>query len=177
VHPLAHIVGSEFWLGQAQRALDTARQGLSRLEHPFLLRHFTLALALLGRVEEAERAAQSRIRAEDELLLTRSILSAIGGDATASREYENRYLARYGPNDRESLVLAAARGDRSEANRLAGRIDARPFGHMLLLQAVYACLCGAPFDLESTPAFAALLADSGSRWPPERPFELPLKDW
>jgi hypothetical protein len=53
----------------------------------------------------------------------------------------------------------------------------RPFGHMVLLQAIYACLCGAPFDLESTPVFSALLADSGLRWPPEQPFELPLKDW
>jgi TolB-like protein len=177
VHPLAHIVGSEFWLGQAQRALDDAQQGLSRLAHPFLSRHLALALAFLGRREEAERAASSRIRAENELQLARSMLAAIRGDAEASRELESRYLSSSGPNDRETLVLAAARGERNEANRLAGAIDARPFGHMVLLQAIYACFCGAPFDLESVPVFAGLLAESGLRWPPERPFELPLKNW
>jgi len=46
-----------------------------------------------------------------------------------------------------------------------------------LLQAIYFCLCGAPFDLESTPAFAALLAESSLVWPPAKPYPLPLKDW
>ncbi len=74
-------------------------------------------------------------------------------------------------------MLEASRGNRGEANRLAAAIDARTFGHVALLQAIYDCLCGAPFDLDATPAFAAMLADSGLAWPPATPFDFPLKEW
>ena len=56
-------------------------------------------------------------------------------------------------------------------------IDARPFGHIVLLQAVYGCLCGAPFDLELTPRFSEMLVGSGLAWPPLKPYEFPLKNW
>ena len=91
--------------------------------------------------------------------------------------YQDRDLARYGPDDRQAVVLEAARGNRGEANRLAAAIDARPFGHIVLLQVVYDSLCGAPFDLQATPAFAALLGDSGLTLPPANPFDFPLKQW
>jgi hypothetical protein len=45
------------------------------------------------------------------------------------------------------------------------------------MQAIYACTCGAPFDLEATPVFAGLLAESGLSWPPVSPIDFPLKDW
>lgn len=177
VDPMVHIVASNLRLGKTGPAGAYARRGLDMVEHPFLSRHLALALAFDGQAEEAELAAANHIRADDERLLVQSMLAAIRGDAAASREYESRFLGRYGPNDRESLVLAAVRGDRAEADRLAALIDSRPFGHMVLLQAIYACLCGAPFDLQVTPVFAALLADSGFAWPPVNPYRLPLKDW
>jgi len=111
------------------------------------------------------------------LLLVQSMLAAIRGDSEASGRFEESYLGRYGPNDRESLVLEAVRGNRGEANRLAAAIDSRPFGHVVLLQAIYDCLCGAPFDLEAAPVFASMLAASGLEWPPAEPYDLPLKDW
>jgi hypothetical protein len=48
---------------------------------------------------------------------------------------------------------------------------------MTLLQAVYLCTCGAPFDLEATPVFTSMLAESGLPWPPVKPIDTPLKDW
>jgi len=74
-------------------------------------------------------------------------------------------------------LLEAVRGQRFEANRLAGLIDRRPFGHLALLQAINRCTCGAPFDLEATPVFAEMLAGSGLPWPPAKPIDFPLKDW
>jgi adenylate cyclase len=73
--------------------------------------------------------------------------------------------------------MEAARGNRNEANRLAGLIDSRSFGYMSLMQAIYWCTCGAPFDLDATPVFSSMLAGSGLPWPPAKPLNFPLKDW
>ena len=73
--------------------------------------------------------------------------------------------------------MEAAQGNRNEANRLAGLIDSRPFGYMSLMQALFWCVCGAPFDREAAPTFSALLAGSGLPWPPVMPIVYPLKEW
>jgi len=175
--PAVHTVGIELWLGRTDDAIAHARQGFARTEHPSLSRHLALALAFDGNFDEATATANGIIRNEDDLLRALSILAAIRGDAEMAGQYQERYLGKYGPDDRETLVLEAARGNRSEANRVAAAIDAQPFGHVVLLQAIYDCLCGAPFDLDAAPGFAALLEDSGLAWPPARPFDFPLKDW
>jgi len=177
VRPMVHTVGIELWLGEVDAAIGHARQSLAKAEHPSLSRHLVMALALSGETDKAATTATSMIRNEDELLLALSILAAIRGDMEAAGRYQDSYLGKYGPNDREALVLEASRGNRGEANRLAAAIDARSFGHVALLQAIYDCLCGAPFDLDATPAFAAMLADSGLAWPPATPFDFPLKEW
>jgi adenylate cyclase len=175
--PMVHTVGIQMWLGRAAEAIGNARQSLARKEHPSLSRHLALALALQASAEEAAAAANSIIRNESDLLLVKSMLAAIAGDAESAGRYQEAYLGKYGPNDRETLVLEAARGHLGEANRLAAAIDARPFGHVVLLQAIYDCLCGAPFDLDATPVFASLLTESGFVWPPAKPFDFPLKEW
>ena len=55
--------------------------------------------------------------------------------------------------------------------------NTRPFGYLAMMQAIYYCVCGAPFDLEVTPVFAGLVAESGLAWPPTKPINFPLKDW
>ena len=99
------------------------------------------------------------------------------GDEPAALRYQEEFLGKHGPNDYISLVMEAGRGNRNEANRLAGLIDSRPFGYMSLMQAIYWCTCGAPFDLEATPVFSSMLAGSGLPWPPAKPLNFPLKDW
>jgi hypothetical protein len=37
--------------------------------------------------------------------------------------------------------------------------------------------CGAPFDLDEPPNFAAKLRDGGPAWPPPPALVYPLKDW
>jgi TolB-like protein len=175
--PVFHSTGLELLLGRPDAAAGRARAGLQRFEHPFLARQLSLAMAFGGDPEGAEAETAQRIRTEDERLLTFAMLAAVRGDAPAAARWQQDWLGVVGSDDRNSLVLEALRGNRNEANRLAGRIDARPFGHMVLLQAIYLCTCGAPFDLESTPVFASMLKDSGLEWPPVRPYDLPLKDW
>lgn len=172
-----HKVGAALWLGRREDAVRMAEQGLARMQPPLLAQQYALALAFSGKAEAAADAARHLIRKQDDLLLTRAMLAAIGGDPDAAARLQDDFLQARGPDDRGSLTLAAMTGDRNEANRLAAVIDSRPFGHIALLQAIYLCFCGAPFDLEATPVFAGMLDDSGLAWPPVSPFKLPLKDW
>lgn len=165
------------WLGQPSAAVRQAKAGLERGDHPSLARHLALGLAFSGDAAAARDAATRYIRAEDKLLLTRSMLAAIRGDSAASAALQHDYLGKYGADDLETLILEAARGNRNEANRLAGAIDGRPFGHVVLLDAILSCACGAPFDLDAVPVFASMQAESGIPWPPESFYDLPLKDW
>jgi hypothetical protein len=175
--PIVHSTGIELLLGRPDSAVRRAETGLQRFEHPFLSRQFALALAFGGNADGAAAEASRRMRTENERQLTLAMLAAIRGDGSAAAGLQQAWLGQTGSNDRDSLVLEALRGNRNEANRLARLVDARPFGQMVLLQAIYFCFCGAPFDLEATPVFASMLQDSGLEWPPVKPYDLPLKGW
>jgi hypothetical protein len=56
-------------------------------------------------------------------------------------------------------------------------MDQHDFGTTTLVQAVVWCDCGAPWDLEATPNFAAKIAEANLPWPPRQTMEFPLKDW
>lgn len=165
------------WLGRPAEAVRQAQRALEFADDYFMRQSLILGLAFGGDGGGAERAAILHIQNEDELLAVRATLAAIRGDDNASIEYQQDYLGMHGPDDVQNLILEALRGNRNEANRLAGVIDRRPFGHIVLLDSIYRCICGAPFDLEATPVFASMLADSGLAWPPLTPYDLPLKDW
>jgi adenylate cyclase len=49
-------------------------------------------------------------------------------------------------------------------------------GPLRLLRSINACLCGAPFDLEATPDFAARIEAAELLWSPPSPVDWPLKD-
>ena len=68
-------------------------------------------------------------------------------------------------------------GDRESANRRAAEIDSQPFGSQSLLLTTLLCVCGAPWDIEATPGFAAKIDEAGMSWPPASPITFPLKDW
>ncbi len=136
-----------------------------------------LALAADGQIAAAKQLANTHLRSDSEQLIAKFMIAAIAGDEAAALEHQEEFLGKHGPNDYISLVMEAARGNRNEANRLAGLIDSRPFGYMSLMQAIYWCTCGAPFDLEATPVFSSMLGGSGLPWPPAKPLNFPLKDW
>ena len=177
VRPWVHIIRADLWLDQPQHAIQIAEQAMQTIDHNMLTMSYITALAMSGRTEEAEQIAEVRLRTDDNLLLAKSQLASMRGDADAVSAYQDEYLGKYGPNDFEALILEAWRGNRNEANRLAGLIDRRPFGYMTLMQAIYHCTCGAPFDPDATPVFASMLAESGLPWPPDKPIDFPLKNW
>lgn len=177
VRPWVHLILADLWLGKPQRAIQIAELAMQNIDHRMLTSGYITALAMVGRSEEAEQLAESRLGTEDSRLLAKAQLAAMNGDGDAVGAYLDEYLSKYGPNDFEALIFEAWHGDLNEANRLAGLIDRRPFGYMTLLQAIYHCTCGAPFDLDATPVFASMLAESGLPWPPPKPIDLPLKNW
>lgn len=141
------------------------------------MRSLAMTLVLNGRPEEARQLGRTRRQTENERILSRFSIAALEGNAEAAASVQQDYLHAFGPDDAWSLVMEAQRGNRNEANRLARIMDARPFGYFSLLQSVFRCYCGAPFDLDATPDFAARLAGSGLEWPPASPINFPLKLW
>ena len=76
-----------------------------------------------------------------------------------------------------TLMYHALMGDTGEANRVAREVDQHTFGPLSLILMTYWCQCGAPFDLEAAPNFAAMLEESGLHWPPLSPIDWPLKNF
>lgn len=60
---------------------------------------------------------------------------------------------------------------------VAGRRRDQTLGYMVLIEAAFFCICGAPFDIEVTPKFARMLDEAERAWPPTSPVEWPPKDW
>ena len=172
-----HVTNASLWQGDIPGALETAELALQTVQSDWLFRSYALALAQAGRVDEAKTVANSQLRAEGEKSIAHFMIAASQGTAMAAAKHKDEFITRHGPNDFMALMMAATLGDRNEANRLATVIDSRPFGYMSLLQSIYWCTCGAPFDLDATPQFESMLSGSGLRWPPVNPLNFPLKEW
>jgi len=171
------LASALLWQGEWAATQILAEQRLASLDHPGLVHRLAIALAMQGQFEQAESLIQQRIVLEKDRLLSMATLTALQGLETASEEFASQFIHGFGPDDLTTQQLAAQRGDRNEANRLAGQIDRRPFGYLVLMQAIYNCACGAPFDLETTPVFASMLSESGLPWPPVSAVNFPLKGW
>ncbi len=171
------MTAARLWQGDTAGAISTAEAGMKLGQSEWLPRWYTVALASEGKLTEAIQMANTHLRSDSEQLIAKFMIAAIAGDEPHALEYQESFLGKHGPNDSVSLVMEAARGNRNEANRLAGLIDSRSFGYMSLMQAIYWCTCGAPFDLDATPVFSSMLAGSGLPWPPAKPLNFPLKDW
>ncbi len=175
--PWVHLVHAYLWLGEPKRTIETARRRLQTTNNQWVVSAYVRALAAEGRPDEAKQAINDLLRYDDARLFSRAMLAAQTGDAQTARALQQEFLGKHGPNDYFSLMMAATQGDRNEANSLAGLIDGRPYGYMTLMQAIYYCTCGAPFDREAAPVFSSMLKRSGLPWPPASPIDFPLKDW
>jgi TolB-like protein len=171
-----HIVRSLMWDEDVEGAIRLAGEAAGTVRAEWLIGAYVVALAAQGRLDEAGEVARTRLRSDTERLGAAALIASLKGDAATARAVEEE-LRQIDPRDGGArLRLAAWRGDHEEANRLAAEIDARPFGHLPLMVAIYQCSCGAPFDLESTPNFASMLEGSGLPWPPASPLAFPLRE-
>ncbi|MCW8924685.1 MAG: hypothetical protein OQJ84_00345 [Xanthomonadales bacterium] len=165
------------WAGDKEEALRVAREGMEIAPGGWLSIALVRAMVANGLYEETQHAITTRFRLVEDSLMANTLRSAAMGErAAAATFFEEMMSLPNAPLFNESLYYAWV-GDRENANRRAAQIDAHPFGSQSLLLLVYWCACGAPFDLEVTPNYAAKVAATGMPWPPASPVAFPLKDW
>ncbi|MBY6204559.1 hypothetical protein [Halomonas denitrificans] len=172
-----HHAYANLWIGEAERAIELAQSAIDQ----------GIAYAWIDSVEYWARLA---IRDFDHPTVRDAsgndgwwgfpkqlVVAAAAGNLDVARAYADEFRASDDANDQSLMVVAAMIGDREAANRFAARIDARPGGGIVLNNAVYSCLCGAPFELAATPNFAQRLQQAEASWPPEPVIEFPAKEW
>lgn len=165
------------WLGEFEQAAETARAGMAIVPQERLRSTMVRALIAAGGYEEAESVIERDLVTMVSRSSNRIMLAAARGDQQQARSLVDAFRAEFLSGSENALHFYAWLGDRASANRTAAEVDARPFGHMILVIAINNCYCGAPFDLEVTPVFAGLLQDAALPWPPSSPIEWPLKKW
>jgi len=165
------------WAGDKEEALRVAREGLEVAPGGWLGHALVRALVANGLYEEADSAIKTQFRLKDDVLISNVLKSAAMGERDAAGTYFDEIMNQEYPPAFWKNMYYAWVGDRENANRLAAKIDQHPFGSQSLLLVVYWCACGAPFDLEVTPNYAARIEAVGMPWPPYSPITFPLKDW
>ncbi|HEY5775943.1 MAG TPA: hypothetical protein VIS57_07660, partial [Xanthomonadales bacterium] len=165
------------WAGDKEEALRVAREGLEVAPGGWLGLALVRALIANGLYEEADGAIKTQFRLEEDRLMANTMKSAAMGDRDAAASYIAEMTNLPNPTAFNKSIYYAWIGDRENANRRAAKIDEHPFGSQSLLLLVYWCACGAPFDLEVTPNYAARVEAAGMPWPPYSPITFPLKDW
>ncbi|OOG58463.1 hypothetical protein B0E47_04380 [Rhodanobacter sp. B05] len=166
--------------GHPQRALDIwAKAETTFGGGPTPTSSQAIALTMLGRIAEAQATLDSMEPSGDGYYIAQLIVGEAAGTdpakLNASLQKVDRNSSKFESWDVTDAVVAALSGDRAEADRHAAALDARPAGGLLLAIVVTECQCGAPFDLDATPRFKALLAESGLRWPPPETIKYPAR--
>jgi adenylate cyclase len=165
------------WAGDPERSLEIALEARENLSHPWLDAAVINALIALGRYETAVN--EGSLRRVDELLagFQEIIIAAARGERARAETLFADLNRNPDISDFERLQVFAMLGDRTSANGIAARVDQRSRGPISLTLAALWCHCGAPFDLDATPKFAAKLEEGQLPWPPRSPIVFPLKDW
>lgn len=173
-----HVIRTHLWQGDIEGALRAGDRAARILNNTSVWQSPSGIQALVagGRETEARQLANG-ISASAGRIIALFMIAALEGDEERAAELQQQFLSEAGLDDTTTLTMEALRGNRNEANRLAGIIDRRPFGHLGLMLSVLMCACGAPFDLEATPVLAGKFAESGLVWPPPTPLNFPLKNW
>jgi hypothetical protein len=165
------------WAGDKEEALKVAREGNDVAPGEWLAIALVRALVANGLFEETDHAMKTYISSKENLLVAKLTKTAAMGDRETSAMIIEELLSGPRPANFWKSISSAWVGDRETANRLAAKIDEHPFGSQSLLLVVYWCACGAPWDIEATPNFAASIEEAGMPWPPYSPITFPLKDW
>jgi adenylate cyclase len=165
------------WAGDPAEALKIAREGTEVTPGNTLSRGLITALVANGLYEEADSTITTHLQIKAEVLRSRILKSAVMGDREMAVRLQQELM-----QDPTGVLFwnptyYAWTGERENINRHAAELDSQPFGSQSLIIVVLACACGAPWDIEATPNFAARIREAGMHWPPASPIHFPLKDW
>ena len=165
--------------GHFETALNSAEEGLQIYSgyHEYFLWSSAIALQSLGRFEEADGVIAELSPSPMAQTYLRVREAALEGDYDRARELRANHDFSSGYDLEYKLMLHAVLGEREEANAVARQLDNQPFGYLQLGRSMGDCVCGAPFDLEATPDYAARIQQAGFPWPPAEFIDYPLKDW
>jgi TolB-like protein len=163
--------------GDRTESLRLAREGTQIAPGEWLSTALIRALMAHGEYEQARKEIANRITDRVVVLVSRAQVSALEGNRARFEEEFAEYRREYPADAYWALALGAVGGDRERANLEAAKIDQHPFGAITLTLITSWCGCGAPFDLDAAPNFAARIRDGGPDWPPPAALVYPLKDW
>jgi TolB-like protein len=170
-----------YWNGEAEAALEIAKQGMEVAPGAWLTTARVRAHVILGQYEEAEAIIDSHFQNIEDVLMNKSLTAAARGDYSEALKVIEQYTnhPRTGTHDTDFYLMNMHTriGNRDEVNRMAAAIDQSEVGYFTLVLQAYWCACGAPWDLEYTPNFAAKLEESSLPWPPAPIIHFPLKNW
>jgi TolB-like protein len=165
------------WAGDKEEALRVAREGNKVAPGGWLGYALVRALIANGLFEEADYAITTYMRLRKDILGLKLMKStAMGDKSTSDKLFAELYKDTQTTGFFKPIIYAWM-GDRVNANRMAAEIDNHNFGSQALMLNIYWCACGAPWDLEVTPNFAANIEAAGMSWPPSSPIDFPLKGW
>jgi TolB-like protein len=172
-----NVARSALRMGDKDEALRLAREGTEIAPGGWLSTALVRALVANGLHEEARKEIDDRIQDDNIALVFKALIVAHEGDQDRFDELYEAFKAVNNSGHYWATLVAAWGGHREEANHMAAQIDQHHFGAVTLTQITQWCACGAPFDLDATPNFAAKLEESGLTWPPQATMDFPLKDW
>jgi len=166
------------WDGDPGEALRIAREGIDVAPSEWLSMALVRALVANGLNDEARTTIESRIRGPVLATALQVLVAAHDADSASTTHWLQRYSEEKGDaGNFLDIIVEAWTGNRDAANRIAARYDEHHFGPVALWTIANWCTCGAPWDLEATPNFAAKFRETGLQWPPPKPLPVPLKTW
>jgi len=168
---------STLWAGDKVEALRLAREGTEIAPSGWLNMTLIKILIANGMYDEASREIDSRIQDKSLSLALNGLMMAHRGDKQDIEQVVRQYNSDPTITRFWEISLYAWGGQRDAANKKAAEMDKHHFGPVAMWQMTQWCACGAPWDLEVTPNFAAKIKEGNVTWPPPSPFVFPLKDW
>ncbi|MDX2412940.1 MAG: hypothetical protein QNK34_13365, partial [Woeseiaceae bacterium] len=172
-----NLARATLWAGDKVEALRLAREGTLIAPGGWLNMVLMRTLVANGLYDEANRAIESSVQDNNIALVLKALVVAHQGDELLSAQLAKQYVDNPDFDPFWELMLYAWGGQRDAANRRAAEMDEHHFGSFVLWQQVHWCACGAPWDLEATPNFAAKIKEGNVPWPPPSAMSFPLKDW
>jgi tetratricopeptide (TPR) repeat protein len=163
--------------GNKEEALRIAREGSEIAPGGWLSIALIRALVANGLHEEARKEINDRIQDGEIALALKALIAAHEGDRARYEQLYEQFKVESSGDDFWTITVAAWGGHREDVNRLAAKIDQHQFGMVPLANLSQWCGCGAPWDLDATPNFAAKIKEGSLTWPPQPTMEFPLKDW
>jgi len=173
------LAGLAVGSGRFDLALNASAEGLdvSSGYNEYFLWTTAFSLQSMGQFEEAEAFIAELAPSPHYQTYLRVNAAALDGDYDQARDLRATHNFDSGRDLELRMIMHAILGEREEANAIARQLDDQLLGYLHLSRSLADCVCGAPFDLEATPDYAARMQQAGFPWPPAEYIEYPLKDW